>query len=83
MDGTPRPKRTKKLKPLPGAIAVVFRDGYLAAVGRQPVSTNAIAYTSEAYRAGWDCGKKVGHDTAAAHRELAAWAATIGHSWEA
>lgn len=82
MDGTPRPKRAKKLKPLPLAIAVVFRDGYLVAVGRQEVSTNAITYTSEAYIAGFAAGKKVGHDTKAADRELDAWARTIGHTWQ-
>lgn len=81
MDGTVRKPRAKKLKPLPDAIAVVFRDGYLVAVGRREVDTNAIVYTSEAYRAGFAAGKKVGHDHAAAARELDAWARTIGHTY--
>lgn len=78
MDGTVRKPRAKKLKPLPQEIAVVFRDGYLVAVGRREVSTNAIVHTSSAYRAGFEAGKKVGHDHAAAARELDVFARTLG-----
>ena len=81
MDGTVRKPRTKKLKPLPGEIAMVFRDGYLAAVGRREVDTNAVVYTNAAYRAGWECGKKVGNDHKAANAELDVFARTLGHSW--
>ncbi len=82
MDGTVRPKRAKKLKPLPMEIAVVFRDGYLASVGRRPVDTNAVVFTSAAYRAGWDCGQKVGHNHKAADAELDVFARTIGCTWQ-
>lgn len=82
MDGTTRKPRAKKLKPLPDAIALVFRDGYLAAVGRKSVDTNAVVYTSPAYRAGFECGKKVGHDHKAADAELDVFARTIGCTWQ-
>lgn len=81
MDGTPRPKRAKKLKPLPMQVAVIFKDGYDAGIGRRPVDTNAMVYTNAAYRAGFECGKKVGTDKQAANRELDVFARSIGHSW--
>ena len=80
MDGTVRKPRSKKLKPLPMAIAIMFRDGYLAAVGRRELSTNSIEHNA-AFRAGWASGHR-GDTHIQADAALDAFARTIGHTWQ-
>jgi hypothetical protein len=73
-------ERAPKLKALPMTIAVMFRDGYLTAVGRRELSTNSIEH-NEAFRAGFNSGKR-GDTHAQADAALDSFARTIGHTWQ-